>query len=95
MLISTADDQIKVLDQLVYYRTRAYGKRIEVAEHPNGPELQLLGFKEWPHESWDWKIKTNHAEMKSEDIKSLKYTKSGDKYLSTVRLSDRFVFKRK
>jgi hypothetical protein len=96
MLISTSNGRIQLLDKLVYYRSRALGEdRIEVCESAKGLKMQLRGFSEWPHESRDWTIKTNYIEMDKWDIEELKYVKSGDNYLSPVRISDRFKFTRK
>jgi hypothetical protein len=97
MLISTSNGQVQLLDKLVYYRSREdLGEgRVEVCECAKGLKMQLRGFNEWPHESWDWTIKTNYVEMVDGDIEELKYVKSGDKYLSPVRISDRFKFTRK
>ena len=95
MLISISKGQVRLLDKLIYYRSRRLGEWLEVVEDANGLQMRLRGFKQWPYESRDWTIKTNYIELDNGDIEALKYVKSGDKYLSPVRISDRFKFTRK
>ena len=88
MLISASNERVQLLDKLVYYRSRELGEgRIEICENTKGLKMQLRGFSKWPHESRDWTIKTNYIEMDKWDIEELKYVKSGDNYLSPVRIS--------